>query len=202
MREPMLNKIDEVSGLSFKQNFSFAVAGHLLKGLRTSATKAATTRLLTDLIDSHCEQNPSLILGYLAALMPLSSDDVSSNLRQIVIQSSGEAGSQSLFNSTLVPDKTIGALLFTFLATVLKSSEIGHEQLFVYRSFEEGVNIMDSIYQHRLDSTNAVPDATLKKYLTSVGFSGLAESDHFQPSQTAVVTPIVITVLETALLDP
>jgi len=235
--EPMLNKIDEVSGLSFKQNFSFAVAGHLLKGLRTSATKAATTRLLTDLIDSHCEQNPSLILGYLAALMPLSSDDVSSNLRQIVIQSSGEAGSQSLFNSTLVPDKTIGALLFTFLATVLKSSEIGHEQLFVYRSFEEGVNfmpeifpitfevltkkmegvlnsaqnmdimaavlnIMDSIYQHKLDSTNAVPDATLKKYLTSVGFSGLAESDHFQPSQTAVVTPIVITVLETALLDP
>ena len=81
--EPMLNKIDEVSGLSFKHNFSFAVAGHLLKGLRNSATKAATTRLLTDIIDSNCESNPSLILGYLAALMPLSGDDVTSNLRQM-----------------------------------------------------------------------------------------------------------------------
>ena len=64
------------------------------------------------------------------------------------------------------------------------------------------LSIMDSIYQHKLDSTNAVPDSTLKKYLTSVGFSGLSESDNFHASQNPVVTPIVISVLETALLDP
>merc|ERR1712137_496880 len=144
--EPMLNKIDEVSGLNFKHNFSFAMAGHLLKGLRTSGTKAATSRLLTDLIDSNCESNPAAALGYLAALMPLSGDEVSTNLRQIVVQSSGEAGSQSLFNSTLVPDKSSGALLFTLLATILRNSEIAQEQLFIYRAFEEGVNFMPNLF--------------------------------------------------------
>ena len=80
-----LNKLDDLSGLNFKYDFSFAMAGHLLKGLRTSATKAATTRLLTDIIDFHCESNPAQILGYLAALMPISGDDVNSNLRQMYV---------------------------------------------------------------------------------------------------------------------
>ena len=237
--ETMLNKIDELAGLSFKYNFSFAFAGHLLKGLRTSATKPVTTRLLTEIIDSHSEANPSSILGYLAALMPLSGDDVNSNLRQIVVQSSGEAGSQSLFNSSLVPDKTHGALLFKFLATVLNNSETGsYDQLFVYRSFEEGVNfmpsifpitfdvltkkmelvlksaqsldimtsvlsIMDSIYIHKLDSTNSVSDDILKKYLAKVGFSGLAECDHFlAQSSPNVACNVLSCMLELVLLDP
>merc|ERR1712007_19208 len=50
--EPMLNKIDSLTGLSFRSNFSFALSGHLLKGLKTSGTKAATSRLLTDILDS------------------------------------------------------------------------------------------------------------------------------------------------------
>lgn len=83
--EPLLNKMDKLSGLNFNYNFSFALAGHLLKGLRNSATKAATTRLLTDIIDSHCESNPAQILGYLAALMPISGEDINSNLRQMFV---------------------------------------------------------------------------------------------------------------------
>jgi len=142
----LLTKMDKISGFDFHHNFSFALAGHLLKGLRTSATKAATTRLLTDLIDCNCESNPASVLGYLAALMPLSGEEISANLRQIVVQSSGEAGSQSLFNSILVPDENHAALLFTFLAVLLRNSEIAQEQLFIYRAFEEGVNFMPNLF--------------------------------------------------------
>lgn len=151
-----------------------------------------------------------------------------------MVQSSGEAGSQSLFNSSLVPDKNHCALLFSLLATILKTSEIGHEQLFIYRSLEEGVNfmpsifpitfevltkkmeqvlssaqnldimtsvlsIMDSIYQHKLDSTNAVPDDILKKYLSVIGFQGLPEVDHFQTTLSSSTTPIISSILETVL---
>ena len=83
--EPMLNKIDELSGLSFENNFSFAFVGHLLKGIRTSTTKTQSMRLLTDMMDLHGESNLSKILGFLAALFPLSGDDVASNLRQMYV---------------------------------------------------------------------------------------------------------------------
>ena len=46
---PLLAKLDQVSGCSFKQQFSFAVAGHLLKGFRNANTKTPTTRLLGDI---------------------------------------------------------------------------------------------------------------------------------------------------------
>lgn len=133
-----------------------------------------------------------------------------------------------------MPDNVHCALLLSLLATILSSSEVGHEQLFIYRSFEEGVNfmpqvfpitfevltkkmeqvlssaqnleimtavlsIMDSIYQQKLDSTNAVPDDVLKKYLSSVGFQGLPEVDHFQSSFRTSSLSLVSAVIETVL---
>lgn len=42
----------------------------------------------------------------------------------------------------MIPDLTHAALLSAFLSTILKSSEFEHEQLFIYKSLEEGVNFM------------------------------------------------------------
>ena len=53
---------------------------------------------------------------------------------------------QLLFNHNVTPDKTHAALLFTFLVTILKSTDLEHEQLFIYRSFEEGILFMPEAF--------------------------------------------------------
>ena len=79
--EPMLQKLDQLTGLNFEHSFSFAVAGHLLKGMRNPSTKTATVRLLSTFVDVCKENSPSNLLGYLAALLPHKGDDVA-DLRQ------------------------------------------------------------------------------------------------------------------------
>jgi hypothetical protein len=78
-----MDKLDQLTGISFKTNFSFGVAGHLLKGLKTVSTKAATTRLVEVLVEHSREHNPANQLGFLAALLPLSGDNISNNIRQM-----------------------------------------------------------------------------------------------------------------------
>jgi hypothetical protein len=48
--------------------------------------------------------------------------------------------SVSLFQPALIPDKIHAALLFTFLATILKSTDLEHEQLYIYRALDEGAH--------------------------------------------------------------
>jgi hypothetical protein len=74
--EPHLAKLDQLTGISFKQQFSFAVAGHLLKGVRNATTKTTTTRVMSTLIDVCREQVGANMLGYLAALLPHRGDDM------------------------------------------------------------------------------------------------------------------------------
>merc|ERR1712137_1481586 len=214
--ESVLNKMDQLTGLNFASHFSFALAAHLLKGLRNSSTKAASMRLLTDIIDLCNEPNASQLLAYLAALMPMSNEDVSSNLRQIIVQATGEAGSQSLFNSTIITSKEQCALLFAFLSTMLKGSEIAGEQLFIYRAFEDGVNFMpevfpitfdvltkmESIYTQQLDTKRSVESQTLKDYLQAIRFSGLTDCDQFQTKQNDLIIPVLGSSLEASLRDP
>jgi len=206
--EPTLTKLDQISGISFDTSFSFALSGHLLKGLRHSATKAATTRLLTTLVDLGAVRSvgPSM-LGYLAALLPVRGDD--SGLRQI-LAIGDEGAHQWLFNENMVTDKRHAALLFSFLVTILKNSEFEHEQLFIYETLRAGVQASPEafpvVYEVLirkmsvviLSSQNkdiienvlaimksmfsyAIPSAERldKYYLTKIGFQGLTEADSF-----------------------
>ena len=67
--------------------------------------------------------------------------------KQRIMAASGEAGNyQSLFNPTLIPDKMHGALLFTFLVTILKSSDFEHEQQYIYKTLEEGITYMPDAF--------------------------------------------------------
>ena len=80
--EGMLNKLDQLSGISFRYDFSFAVAGHLLKGLKTVLTKSASTRLLNTFVEYSCESNPANVTGYLTALLPHCGDNLSDACQQ------------------------------------------------------------------------------------------------------------------------
>ena len=48
----------------------------------------------------------------------------------------------SIFHPQLIADKYDGALFFAMYATILKNSDSEHEQLYIYRSFEEGIQFM------------------------------------------------------------
>ena len=58
-----------------------------------------------------------------------------------MLLSCSETGS-SVFNAGMVPDKIRASLLFTYLVTILKSSESEHEQLYIYKALEEGAHFM------------------------------------------------------------
>jgi len=138
--EQMLTKLDQISGISFKYDFSFAIAGHLLKGLKNVSTKAAVTRLLNTFVSYSMENNPANVTGYFAAIMPHCGDNISEPCRLRLLACS-ETGT-SIFNPKMVPDKIRATLLFTYFGTILKSAESEHEQLYVYKALDEGAQFM------------------------------------------------------------
>lgn len=79
----LLTKLDMITGISFKNSFSFAIATHLLKGLRHPQTKTSTSRVLSSFVDISARKavGPNL-LGFIAALLPTKGDEMS-NLRQL-----------------------------------------------------------------------------------------------------------------------
>lgn len=135
-----LGKLDQITGADFNSNFSFAVATHLLKGLKNSTTKAVTIRTLSTLVDLGREPNPADLLGYLAALIPHKGDDTT-HLKQTIIRACGESGNPTatLWHNALIPDLNHAGLLCCYLATTLKSSDFEHEKLFLFKLFEDGV---------------------------------------------------------------
>lgn len=177
--EPVLTKLDQVTGLSFNTSFSFAVAGHLLKGLKQSATKTQTSSLLRLLVDVSIKKSVGPhALGYLAALLPVQTEI--GNLRglltaagidaadesAVAVSAAGAAESQAhvLFNEHLVPDSTHAALLFSTLVTILQHSEIEHEQLFIYDAIKAGVRIAP-------DAFPTVYDMLMRKMRTVIASS-------------------------------
>lgn len=80
-----LTRLDGVTGINFESNFSFAVACHLLKGLRHPSTKTATARLLNTFLSITAKRSPvgAEILGYLTALLP--TEGVPSNMDQLYV---------------------------------------------------------------------------------------------------------------------
>jgi len=149
--DQLLSKLESSTGISFKQSFSFAVAAHLLKGLKQSATKTATARVLSTFVDIAAKRalGPS-VLGYLAALLPVKGDEMS-QLKQFLAPAGegavAELGPhQYLFTEQMLPDTQYAALLFTFLVTILQNSDLEHEQLFIYESLKEGITVMPEAF--------------------------------------------------------
>ncbi|EGG19811.1 neurofibromin [Cavenderia fasciculata] len=146
-REPyqaILSKLDNITGVSFEFNFSFAVAAHLLKGLKYPSTKTTTSRLLSTYLSITAKKGTGAsVIGYLAALF--ATEGEVANVDQIAALT-GEANrtspNQLLFNEHMVPDSDSAALLFTFLVTILAHTDREHEQLFIYEALKEGIQFL------------------------------------------------------------
>lgn len=86
-REPVqasLVRLDGITGISFETNFSFAVASHLLKGLRHPSTKTTTARLLHTFLSIAAKRGiGSEVLGYLIAL--LATDNLPADIDQLYV---------------------------------------------------------------------------------------------------------------------
>eukprot|EP01133_Synstelium_polycarpum_P017457 gene17457-20830_t len=143
-REPynsILSRLDNTTGISFESNFSFAIASHLLKGIKHPSTKTMTARLINTFLTITAKRGNGIsVLGYLSALFPTEGEVA--NTEQISILS-GEASRttpmQLLFNDHMLPDNDNAALLFTYLVTLLSHTDREHEQLFIYDALKEGI---------------------------------------------------------------
>jgi neurofibromin 1 len=89
-----LARIDHLTGISFRSSFSFAVAAHLLKGLKESSTKTATLRLLSLFLDVGAKKSigPHL-LGYLGALLPGKGSDEQEALAAALLSGTADTSS-------------------------------------------------------------------------------------------------------------
>jgi len=144
----VLSKVDEYTGISFRSNFSFAVAAHVLKGLKRPETKTVTTRFLSTCIDIGAKQNvgPHL-LGFLACLLPVLGKD-NSNLR-VLLSTADESQPephQYLISDTLVKTDEDAVLLYTFLIVTLQVTDFDHEKIFIYETLKEGIEQSPEVF--------------------------------------------------------
>jgi len=85
------------------------------------------------------------ILGYLAALLPIEGQLQIINQSSAILPS-GKDLHQYFYSDLLLPDTKHGALLFTFLVTILQNTEKEYEQLFIFNSLKEGVKFMPEAF--------------------------------------------------------
>jgi len=146
--EPELTQLDQVTGISFISNFSFALAAHLLKGFRNASTKTSTVRVLSTLVDLQARKAVGAeMLGYLAVLLPITGEEMP-HLQQLLLPAAEHDPSPHslLFTEQMIPDSTHAALLFSLLSTMLKTSEFEVERLFIYKCLKCGVNMVPEAF--------------------------------------------------------
>ena len=170
--EPELSHLDQVTGISFASNFSFATSCHLLQGFRTASAKSTTVRVLSTLVDltAKITVGPEL-LAYLAALLPVKGNEMS--IQQLLLPAADDPSPYSLlFTEQMIPDASHAALLFSFLTSMLKSSDTEYEQLFIYECIREGVRVAPEafpvVYNTLVSRLNHALETSQNKQILSV----------------------------------
>jgi hypothetical protein len=107
----LLQALDRFMTVSFETNFSFAFCGPLLKGLKSTRTRAATVSLLSTMLDIGGNLRPEN-LGYLAALLPY----------KTMLEKVGnrEGRAQFLWTRELIPSPAVASLLLQVWVALLK----------------------------------------------------------------------------------
>lgn len=140
-------EIDAAAGLSFTTQFSFAVAGVLLKGFSYSDVRDTVFACLTTFIEIETKSGlkPNMIdancLGYLCALLPFAAknDALTELLRLAGVNDIDVEEINAPFNvysmiwrAIDIPNNTTGILLVSFLVGMLSLAENEAERLFLY----------------------------------------------------------------------
>jgi hypothetical protein len=155
---PTLHQLDSITGVSVDTSFSFAVASHLLKGLKENTLKTDTSRVLLRFVQLVCKGGSDTLketaivdcLGYLAVLLPTMSAQDRLSLRETYTGESLPSNTSPsnvpfFFTHNLVPDVTHAALLFAMLALNLTDNDKEHECLFIYDALLEGSKHMPHV---------------------------------------------------------
>ncbi|KAG0745150.1 hypothetical protein G6F62_003419 [Rhizopus arrhizus] len=143
----ILSNIDAAAGVSFDTQFSFAIAGTLLKGFRCSDAREDIYVCLTDFLETETKFDftmnkvESRCLGYFAGLLPFAAkNDALHELLNL-------AGGVDIDVDTLtvpsdvymaiwrmmdIPNNTTGILLSSLLVGMLSLAETESERLFLY----------------------------------------------------------------------
>ncbi|CAG8518713.1 24789_t:CDS:10 [Dentiscutata erythropus] len=170
-REPLESiaiKMDKESGINYN-HFSFAIAATLLKGLKNPVTKAGTQSVLTCFLDIASkgvlgEQTNNIIdssmLGYLAALLPVSAKNA--DMRELLwlcgifdteVENS-ELGTTyyKIFEKLDIPDNQTGLLLISLMVAMLQTAENEPERLFLYGFLSEAAVALPEVFALVYDS--------------------------------------------------
>merc|ERR1711862_31336 len=142
--EPLLDKFDNMTGVNFDTSFSFAISTLMLKGLKSPTVKTSTVKVLSTFLRICNENNGSSVLGYFSGLLPIKGDDDVELMG--LLRHYSNSNDTIICNKTMVPDKSHCNLLFYFLATILKNSELEHEQQVIYKIFLEGIYYMPDVF--------------------------------------------------------
>ncbi|KNC49089.1 neurofibromatosis type 1 [Thecamonas trahens ATCC 50062] len=142
--EDICAKLDEATQFNFHTDFSFAIVGNILKGLKHPSTKAITVRVLTTFLDVVGKGTlDSSVLGFLAALLPSRRNNTA--FREMIANNTDNSSSNGdsywsfLFTPEMLPDLTTTVLFLSILVTILDNAEYEAEQLFIFRLLEEAV---------------------------------------------------------------
>nr|CAG8557750.1 86_t:CDS:10 [Entrophospora candida] len=145
----LATQMDAEAGISYEY-FSFAVAAALLKGLKTPSTKNITQGVLISFLNTASkgvvltegQQNNvhSCILGYLAALLPLSArnGDMKELLWLCGIFDTEIDNSElhltyyKVFDKLDIPNPESALLLISLMVTILQHTDDESEKLFLY----------------------------------------------------------------------
>ncbi|CAO3611756.1 unnamed protein product [Cunninghamella echinulata] len=167
-------ELDKVTGVSFYTNFSFALAGILLKGVKYSEPSDLVFQCLTTFLEIESkrskEQNvvEAGTLGYFAGLLPFAAQDGA--LREL-LRLAGiddidldalEFGSAyvRLFDTLEIPNNTTALLLVSTLMNILNSSETDMERVFLYSFLSEAAvavpEVFSLIYESLLPKMNQI----------------------------------------------
>ncbi|RUS29150.1 hypothetical protein BC938DRAFT_480989 [Jimgerdemannia flammicorona] len=176
-REPVAEiaqQLDTACGINFETHFSFAIAGILMKGLKQTTTKNATSQALMAFLEIECkhtnEQNliESKTLGYLAAMLPIAAKNAAmkellrmAGIYDVEVDNS-ELGTTyfRIFDKLDIPDNTTALLLVSLLVTMLNTAENESERLFLYGILAEAAvavpEVFSLIYESLLPKMNQI----------------------------------------------
>ena len=158
--EKVAKEMDKEAGINY-QHFSFAVATVLLKGLKNPATKTSTQSALIVFLDiaakavnSGNNVIKSSMLGYLAALLPMSANDADmkgllglSGISDIYVDDTElQTTYYKIFERFDIPDNQTALLLISLMVTMLQHAESEAERLFLYGFLAEAANIVPEVF--------------------------------------------------------
>ncbi|CAI2169037.1 10253_t:CDS:10, partial [Funneliformis geosporum] len=185
--EKVTTVMDIEAGINYS-HFSFAIAAVLLKGLKNPLTKTSTQAALLAFLNIAAKGvNPknniisSSMLGYLAALLPISAKDADmkgllglSGISDIDVDDTElQTTYFNIFERLEIPDNRTALLLISLMVTMLHHAESEAERLFLYGFLAEAAKIVP-------ESFALVANDNQSSYLSEIGFSHLMDCGSFQ----------------------